>query len=172
YSGQLGNMQVYNSQLTANQVLQLYNQGISSLPLPNNALVGYWPLNGNANDYSGNGNNGVILPPLIFSAAAQIFASVKNAAGQAAANTLVGFTTTFANFSNGVGSQQAQSTYTNSNGVASVFLSQQGNNGQAFVKATAMNGNFLPAANIVGWYPLNLGQGGTAYDISGNKNNG
>ncbi|MDE1762223.1 MAG: LamG domain-containing protein, partial [Candidatus Micrarchaeota archaeon] len=28
YSGQLGNMQVYNSQLTANQVLQLYNSGI------------------------------------------------------------------------------------------------------------------------------------------------
>ena len=25
-----------------------------------NALVGYWPFNGNANDLSGNGNNGVL----------------------------------------------------------------------------------------------------------------
>ena len=27
--------------------------------VPNNGLVGYWPFNGNANDESGNGNNGV-----------------------------------------------------------------------------------------------------------------
>ena len=26
---------------------------------PMNGLVSYWPLNGNANDESGNGNNGV-----------------------------------------------------------------------------------------------------------------
>jgi len=28
--------------------------------LPNNGLVGYWPFNGNANDESGNGNNGTV----------------------------------------------------------------------------------------------------------------
>ena len=27
--------------------------------VPTNGLVGYWPFNGNANDESGNGNNGV-----------------------------------------------------------------------------------------------------------------
>ena len=26
--------------------------------IPSNGLVGYWPFNGNANDQSGNGNNG------------------------------------------------------------------------------------------------------------------
>ena len=26
--------------------------------VPTNGLVGYWPFNGNANDESGNGNNG------------------------------------------------------------------------------------------------------------------
>lgn len=36
--------------------------GNSQIPsyLPTNGLVGYWPFNGNANDESGNGNNGVI----------------------------------------------------------------------------------------------------------------
>lgn len=29
-------------------------------PIPSNGLIGYWPFNGNANDESGNGNNGVI----------------------------------------------------------------------------------------------------------------
>ena len=28
--------------------------------VPANGLVGYWPFNGNANDESGNGNNGTI----------------------------------------------------------------------------------------------------------------
>jgi hypothetical protein len=34
----------------------------SQLPsyLPSNGLVGYWPFNGNANDESGNGNNGIV----------------------------------------------------------------------------------------------------------------
>ena len=28
--------------------------------VPTNGLVGYWPFNGNANDASGNGNNGLV----------------------------------------------------------------------------------------------------------------
>jgi hypothetical protein len=28
--------------------------------VPTNGLVGYWPFNGNANDISGNGNNGTV----------------------------------------------------------------------------------------------------------------
>ena len=34
----------------------------SQLPsyVPTNGLVGYWPFNGNANDESGNGNNGTV----------------------------------------------------------------------------------------------------------------
>jgi hypothetical protein len=31
--------------------------------VPTNGLVGYWPFNGNANDESGNGNNGVVNGP-------------------------------------------------------------------------------------------------------------
>ena len=32
--------------------------------VPTNGLVGYWPFNGNANDESGNGNNGQLFGPL------------------------------------------------------------------------------------------------------------
>ena len=31
--------------------------------VPTNGLIGYWPFNGNANDESGNGNNGVVNGP-------------------------------------------------------------------------------------------------------------
>jgi hypothetical protein len=29
--------------------------------VPANGLVGWWPFNGNANDESGNGNNGTVI---------------------------------------------------------------------------------------------------------------
>ncbi len=40
--------------LTANVMAQVPNY------VPTNGLVGYWPFNGNANDESGNGNNGTV----------------------------------------------------------------------------------------------------------------
>lgn len=45
-------------------ILALTGQIISAqVPsyVPTNGLVGYWPFNGNANDESGNGNNGILL---------------------------------------------------------------------------------------------------------------
>ena len=58
FNGLISNVQVYGTALTANQVQQLYLNGIYGLPLNNAGLAGWWPLNGNANDYSGNGYNG------------------------------------------------------------------------------------------------------------------
>jgi len=58
FVGQLSNVQIYNTSLSPSQMQQLYQEGVEGLPLPNAGLIGWWPLNGNANDYSGNGNNG------------------------------------------------------------------------------------------------------------------
>ena len=44
-------------------IVALANQSLfAQVPsyVPTNGLVGYWPFNGNANDESGNGNNGVV----------------------------------------------------------------------------------------------------------------
>jgi hypothetical protein len=57
--GNLANIQIYNTSLSANDVQALYLEGIGGAPIDLQHLVGWWPLNGNANDYSGNGNNGV-----------------------------------------------------------------------------------------------------------------
>jgi hypothetical protein len=55
----ISNLQLYNTSLDANQVLALYQEGIGGNPLALQNLVGWWPLNGDAKDYSGNNNNGV-----------------------------------------------------------------------------------------------------------------
>jgi len=58
--GSISNIQIYNASLSASQIQQLYQEGIGGAPIDLQNLVGWWPLNGNANDYSGNGNNGQI----------------------------------------------------------------------------------------------------------------
>ena len=58
YYGYLSNVQLYNTSFDANQVAALYQDGIGGAPITIQNLVGWWPLNGNANDYSGNNNNG------------------------------------------------------------------------------------------------------------------
>ena len=58
-SGYVSNVQVYNTALSVNDIQALYQEGIGGAPINIQSLAGWWPLNGNANDYSGNGNNGV-----------------------------------------------------------------------------------------------------------------
>ncbi len=58
FSGQLADVQIYNIALTANQIASMYTKGIGGSPIISTNNVGWWPLNGDANDYSGNGNTG------------------------------------------------------------------------------------------------------------------
>lgn len=59
FNGMIANVQLYNYSLPANDVVALYDTGIGGVPLAINNIAGWWQLNGNANDYSGNLNNGV-----------------------------------------------------------------------------------------------------------------
>ncbi len=53
-NGSIANMQIYNTSLTDNEIQTLYLEGIGGAPVVLQSLVGWWPLNQNANDYSGN----------------------------------------------------------------------------------------------------------------------
>ena len=59
FNGSISNLQIYNTSLSPAAIAYLYREGIGGEPTSLNHLVGWWPLNGNANDYSGNENNGV-----------------------------------------------------------------------------------------------------------------
>jgi hypothetical protein len=58
--GKEEDIQMYDTVISPSMIQTLYSEGIGGLPLANlsDVLVGWWPLNGNANDYSGNGNIG------------------------------------------------------------------------------------------------------------------
>ncbi|MGC8671449.1 MAG: LamG domain-containing protein [Candidatus Micrarchaeia archaeon] len=58
FNGSLANMQIYNVSLSQSEIQALYREGIGGSPTNLQGLVAWWPLNGNANDYSGDDNNG------------------------------------------------------------------------------------------------------------------
>lgn len=66
YHGLIDDFCIWNRALTANEIQNLYNSNLNTStcnPLPNNlqnGLVGYWPFCGNADDESGNGNDGTV----------------------------------------------------------------------------------------------------------------
>jgi Concanavalin A-like lectin/glucanases superfamily len=59
FNGLISNVQIYNMALTPAQVKNLYAEGIGGTPINTANNVGWWPLNNNANDVSGVGNNGI-----------------------------------------------------------------------------------------------------------------
>ena len=58
FNGSIANVQWYNSSLSTAQVAQAYYSGIDGLAQQHQNLTGWWPLNGNAKDYSGMADNG------------------------------------------------------------------------------------------------------------------
>ena len=58
-------MKIKSILLTAVATISLATATMAQVPnyLPTNGLVGWWPFNGNANDESGNGNNGIVNGP-------------------------------------------------------------------------------------------------------------
>lgn len=58
WNGLISNIQLYNTSLSKKEIIALYNGGLGAAPINVQNLVGWWPLNGNLNDYSGNGNQG------------------------------------------------------------------------------------------------------------------
>ncbi len=59
FNGSIANLQIYTTALSQGEIQKLYSEGVGGAPISNAGLIGWWPLDGNPNDYSGNNNNGV-----------------------------------------------------------------------------------------------------------------
>jgi hypothetical protein len=60
FNGSIANVQIYNIALTPQEIQYLYQQGLGGGPVRLQNLVAWWPLNGDAKDYSGNNLHGTI----------------------------------------------------------------------------------------------------------------
>ncbi|MDE1762225.1 MAG: PQQ-binding-like beta-propeller repeat protein [Candidatus Micrarchaeota archaeon] len=61
FSGNIANLQIYNSSLTQAQMLQIFQGGLQGGPLFSAGLQAWYPLAGDSNDYSGYGNTAYAL---------------------------------------------------------------------------------------------------------------
>ncbi len=59
-NARIANVQLYNTSFSRNELNASYVRGIGADPSDLVNLVGWWPMNGNAFDYSGNGNNSTV----------------------------------------------------------------------------------------------------------------
>jgi len=66
FKGYIANVQLYASALSPTEIQYLYQEGLGGAPIRLGSLVGWWPLNGDAKDYSGNNNNGIIYGGVTF----------------------------------------------------------------------------------------------------------
>jgi hypothetical protein len=60
FSGNIANVQIYNTALTPQEIQYLYQEGLGGAPIRLGSLIAWYPLNGDAKDYSGNNNHGTI----------------------------------------------------------------------------------------------------------------
>jgi len=60
FNGLIANVQIYSTALSDQEIQYLYQEGLGGAPIRLGSLVGWWPLNGDAKDYSGNDNHGTI----------------------------------------------------------------------------------------------------------------
>jgi hypothetical protein len=56
--GDIADVQIYNNTLSQAEIQGTYKEGMGGAPVTLRNLIGWWPLNGNTNDYSGNEQNG------------------------------------------------------------------------------------------------------------------
>jgi len=66
FNGSIANVQIYNTALTPQEIQYLYQQGLGGGPVRLQNLVAWWPLNGDAKDYSGNNLHGTIRGGVTF----------------------------------------------------------------------------------------------------------
>ncbi|MGC8537475.1 MAG: LamG-like jellyroll fold domain-containing protein [Candidatus Micrarchaeia archaeon] len=170
FNGSIANVQLYNTTLTANEIYGIYHEGISGLPISRQNLVGWWPLNGNAEDYSGNGNSGsptsnsATVPYIQYTRNVQLPIGAVLSNGRSASNMLVGMVTSAGHFASG----PVLSTRTDANGTIRAYVNSNSSYGIANITINGFNGNLSTVGNLVAWFPLDLGYGNTTYSMVNN----
>ncbi len=190
FVGDIADVVAYNGTLSAGQIQYLYRKGMTASPItapptpvtpvsPSvtvNTPIGWWPLAGDALDYSGNGNPGW-GNNIIYDTVASLFVTPVTGGGAvipsepyANANEPIGYFSSTPNTLFGSYGQYI-SNLTNATGTSHQYFTANGITGTSNIIITVFNGNQTVAANSLQvWFPLTEGGGNVAHDFSGHYN--
>ncbi len=172
FNGMMADVQAYNASLSYSQVVALYYEGIGGAPVLTQNTVGWWPLNGNMNDYSGN-NNDALPKSIVYNTVVQVNAYPLAQNGSAVYFPSAGFglpVSQLTTFASSAGSLSANGAVNASfaHSTVSAFLTSNGAKGNVNFVVSEFNGNnTLILANaaspkgLVAWFPLDEGFGNT-----------
>ncbi|MGI0100230.1 MAG: LamG-like jellyroll fold domain-containing protein [Candidatus Micrarchaeaceae archaeon] len=160
FQGMISDVQIYNITLSDSQINQLYSESIDAQPLPYN-VTGWWPLDGNANDYSGMGRSGAQSQSVVYNGliAANLYAY---SGSNSISNVLIGFVASKGNINGNIN----YSTLTGTGGAASAYINRVSTYGSGNLSADVFNGNITTVGNLIGWWPLDTGYGANIIDLS------
>ncbi len=164
----IANVQIYNASLTQNQIITLYNNGIFGSPIQSNALVGWWPLDGNANDYSVYGNSGIPYN-ITYTHITELTTHVNLYNGGNASNTIIGYISNNGNLS---GYGKSVSNITTVNGNSYAFINTPLGYGSSNISEFLLSQNRNLNNNVIIWAPITPTENNITYDLSGHYNNG
>ena len=154
FNGEIANVQIYNTTLSQSQVSLIYNQGITGTPLQAPAnIVGWWPLNGNANDYSGRNEQGTATSPIFYSTVYYVKAYATNSSGNPSPNSIIGFASSSGNFTG----SQFYVNKTSASGTSIALLSSNATGSIANLSVISYNGNYSAENSLVAWWPMSEG---------------
>jgi len=158
FSGQISNIQIYNTSLSANEVQALYSESIGGAPVLLSRLAGWWPLNGDTNDYSGAGNSGTSANVAMngtWTMAASTYSSygpcTRVITDYASFTSPISATISYTMYGGGGGGSGSGSTYGDSGSTGSNGLSSSGSFG-------------VSVGNVITIYPGGGGGGGAGED--------
>lgn len=167
-NGYEADVQLYNAPLTANQISQLYTAGPASNPKSDlGHLVGWWPLNGNSNDYSGY-STPTMQQNVIYTSALGVNIESLSLGGKPIGKLPLAISST----NNILGGSNSLAISTDADGYIGTLLSSNTFSGNARLNVLPYQGNISASANLEGWWPLDMGNGTAAPDFSGNGNSG
>ena len=166
FNGNMTDIQFYNTAMPSNDIVALYNEGIGGYPIWNDNPIGWWPLNGNANEYAGNNYAGTPYS-ITYGDAAQYSAQSYSLSGNTIANSLTGFTASKGSMQ---GNSMSYPLY--AEGFGSAFITSGPTTGTGNLSAEMFNGNSTTIGNLVAWWPLDTGYGSNIIDLSSNADYG
>ncbi len=159
YGGYMTDVQIYNSTLDQSEIESIYQRGINATPVNTNSLVVWLPLDGNANDYSGDNNNGVPYNiTYALATEASLHSSLQN--GNQGFDLPGGI----------IIPGESYTSYSNRYGNITGYL--ETNNAIGNFTGIVYNGDQALTGNLIGYWPLELGYGNTIYDLSTKRLNG
>jgi hypothetical protein len=168
FTGYIADVQLYNASLNQSQLADLYAAGPTANPTNElSKLRGWWPLNGNSNDYSGYATP-TAQQDISYQNAVDLNIETPSLAGRGLGGVPLAIEST----NNTLGGSNSIAIDSYNGGLQSTLVTSNNINKTTKIQVLPFQGSLSTTPDLKGWWPLDTGNSTVAPDFSGNGNSG